>query len=97
MYNISGGIQNFTIDTSSIIDDEFDKEDAQFISADIPLDIDHNWENRKESLIYSVQEGDTLSQLARDFGISRDTILWVNNINSNTIRVNQKLIIPPGN
>lgn len=97
LYNISGGIQNFAIDTTSIIDDEFDQEDAEFISADIPLERDHNWANRKESIVYIIQEGDTLGQLARDFGISRDTIRWVNSLPSNTLRVGQKLIIPPGN
>lgn len=97
LYNISWGIQNFSVDTTSILDDTFDKEDAQFISADVPIDTVHDWENRKESITYTVQEGDTLWQLAYDFGISRDTIRWVNALTSNALRVGQKLMIPPGN
>lgn len=97
LYNISGGIQNFTIDTASIIEDEFDKDDSEFISADIPLEMDHNWSDRKEPIVYTIQDGDTIGQLARDFGVSRDTIRWINNLPSNTLRTGQNLIIPPGN
>ncbi len=97
LYNISGGIQNFTIDTSSIMQDEFDQEDSQFISADVPLEMGHDWSGRRESIIYTIQEGDTLGQLARDFGVSRDTIRWINNLPSNTLRIGQNLVIPPGN
>lgn len=97
LYNISGGIQNFSIDTASIINDEYDKEDSQFISADIPLEMDHNWSNRRESILYTIQDGDTLGQLARDFGVSRDTIRWVNGLSSDILRIGRKLIIPPGN
>jgi LysM repeat protein len=97
LYNISGGIQNFTIDTASIIEDEFDKDDSEFISADIPLEIDHNWSDRTEPTIYTIQDGDTIGQLAHDFGVSRDTIRWINNLPSNTLRTGQNLIIPPGN
>jgi len=98
LYNISGGIRNSPIDTSSIIDEEYyDKANAEFISADIPLDAAHDWSGRLEVISYTVQEGDTIGQLARDFGISRDTIRWVNTLSSNTVRVGQTLIIPPGN
>jgi hypothetical protein len=41
-YDISGGIQNFTIDTTSIIDDELSKDTSDFISADTPLERDDN-------------------------------------------------------
>ena len=84
-------------DIEAASDDEFDQEDSEFISADIPLERDHNWSNRKEPIVYVIQEWDTLGQLARDFGISRDTIRWVNTLPSNVLRVGQKLIIPPGN
>lgn len=69
----------------------------EFITADIPLDAVHDWSNRLEIVSYTVQEGDTIGQLARDFGISRDTIRWVNNLPSDTIRVGKTLVIPPGN
>jgi len=96
LYNISGGIQNFSIDTASIINEEFAQDDNEFISPDIPLEAEHNWGDRKESITYIVQDGDTISQLAYDFGIDRSTIRWVNSLPSNTLRTGQKLIIPPG-
>lgn len=75
--------------------DAIDTEDSEFISVDMPLDTIHNWSDRNEVVTYVVQDGDTLGQLARDFGVSRDTIRWVNSLPTQTIRVGQKLIIPP--
>lgn len=44
---------------------------------------------------YEVKSGDTLSEIAYRFGISIDTIKFSNNLQSNTIRPNQILLIPP--
>ena len=46
--------------------------------------------------IYTVQEGDTLSFIASDFGVSINTIIWANNIqNINSIKPGNELKIPP--
>ena len=46
--------------------------------------------------IYTVQEGDTLSFIASDFGVSVNTIVWANNIREvNSIRPGDELKIPP--
>lgn len=51
---------------------------------------------RKEILEYVVEEGDTLSSIAENFGISLETILWANNLDKNSIiKPGQKLIILP--
>lgn len=43
-----------------------------------------------------VQEGDTISNLAEQFNISTNTILWANDLNSGAVlQPGQKLIIPP--
>jgi len=53
-------------------------------------------EIRKEILEYEVQPGDTLWQIAENFNISLDTLLWANNLNQNSrISPGQKLIILP--
>jgi len=96
LYNISGGVRNFPIDQATILSDDYDKEDAAFISADIPLDTSHEWLNREEIISYTVQEGDTLSQLARDFRLTSGTIRWINNLSTTVLRIGQKLTIPPG-
>jgi murein DD-endopeptidase MepM/ murein hydrolase activator NlpD len=45
---------------------------------------------------YVVQSGDTLSEIADQFGVSTNTIRWANNITKNqNIRVGQTLIILP--
>lgn len=44
---------------------------------------------------YIVREGDTLSAIAQMFHISANTIRWANNLNSNTLKVGQELVILP--
>ena len=45
--------------------------------------------------IYVVRHGDTLSQIAKMFGVSANTIAWSNEIASGLIREGQKLVILP--
>ena len=47
-------------------------------------------------VIYDIQEGDTLSFIASDFGVSVETIIWANNLNNvNSIKPGSELKIPP--
>lgn len=47
---------------------------------------------------YTVQEGDTLSFVASDFGVTINTIIWANNLkNINDLRPGDELKIPPVN
>jgi murein DD-endopeptidase MepM/ murein hydrolase activator NlpD len=44
---------------------------------------------------YEVVEGDTLSSIARRFGVSLNTVLWANNLSfSSYVKPGQKLVIP---
>lgn len=46
--------------------------------------------------IYTVKEGDSLSEIAEEYGVSTKTILWANDIrDASTIRVGDDLIILP--
>lgn len=46
--------------------------------------------------IYTVQEGDSLSEIAEEYGVSTKTILWANDIrDASTIRIGDDLIILP--
>ncbi len=57
---------------------------------------DYNLGDRKETIEYEVQEGDTLSSITNEFNISLNTILWANDLSSRSlIRPGQKLIILP--
>ena len=50
---------------------------------------------RDKTIIYLVQRGDTLSSIAKKFGISTDTIKWANNLTSDNITVGDDLNILP--
>lgn len=52
--------------------------------------------DKKEIVEYEVEQGDTISSIADNFGISVNTILWANNLSKNSVlKLGQKLIIPP--
>lgn len=51
---------------------------------------------RDKIIIYTVQEGDSISQIAQNFGISNQTIIWENNLSAySVIRPGDKLVILP--
>lgn len=58
------------------------------------LDVDEMIETTDISL-YVVRKGDTLSSIAKLFGVSRNTIVWANDIKNNTITPGQTLVILP--
>jgi LysM repeat protein len=86
-----GGIGG-AIDEASILTEYTDVTDGNFIAPELPTN------NARRTTIenYVVQNGDTLSEIANTFQISPNTIRWANNLSSNTLRVGQKLIMPPG-
>lgn len=53
-------------------------------------------EARRAIVEYEVEENDTLSQVAREFGVKVDTIVWANGLNKDApLKPGQKLIISP--
>ncbi|MBI5754109.1 M23 family metallopeptidase [Candidatus Peregrinibacteria bacterium] len=46
--------------------------------------------------VHTVESGETISGIAKQYSVKAETIMWENNIvNSKTLRVGQKLLIPP--
>lgn len=45
--------------------------------------------------VYTVRQGDTLSEIAEMFGVSRNTIIWANDLRGVTIKEGQELVILP--
>lgn len=50
---------------------------------------------RDKVVTYTVQKGDTISTIARKYGISTETVRWANNLTSDSITVGDQLQIPP--
>lgn len=51
--------------------------------------------NRKTTIEYSVKSGESLSSVAKDFGLSPDTLRYANKITGNTLEKGKVLTIPP--
>lgn len=80
------------INETSIINEYTDVTDTDFIDPELSPDI------TKRATIeeYITQSGDTVSEIAQKYSISPNTLRWANNLSSDTLKVNQKLLIPPG-
>lgn len=50
---------------------------------------------RDAIIVYKVEKGDTVSSIAQKFGISADTVSWINNLTSDTITPGDELKILP--
>jgi len=51
---------------------------------------------RKEIIYYTVKPGDTVSTIARSFGVTVNTVLWANNLGAySLLKIGDKLAIPP--
>ncbi|MCX6735699.1 MAG: peptidoglycan DD-metalloendopeptidase family protein [Candidatus Parcubacteria bacterium] len=75
--------------------------DGSAVSANLsvtPITVnDKNTNNTNDQIsVYVVHEGDTLSQIAKMFDVSPNTILWANDIpRKSSLKVGQKLVILP--
>jgi len=56
---------------------------------------DRSEKPRDKVIVYTVQKGDTLSTVARKFGITTETIKWTNDLSSDDIGVGDNLDILP--
>jgi len=50
---------------------------------------------RTETTFYDAKSGESVASVARDFGLSPETLRYVNKISGNALKVGQKLKIPP--
>ena len=69
-------------------------EDSAFLSATGPLT--NILAKRENLMIYKVQTGDTLSEIAENFGISANTIMWANkSLAARSLKPGQEIILLP--
>ncbi|MCA9332798.1 LysM peptidoglycan-binding domain-containing protein [Candidatus Saccharibacteria bacterium] len=51
--------------------------------------------SNKDIKTYTTKEGDTISSIASDFGVSSDSIRWSNGLTGDTVTVGAEIVIPP--
>lgn len=57
--------------------------------------IDEGQSGTGQISVYVVRKGDTLSSVAKMFGVSSNTIVWANDLKSNALKDGQELVILP--
>lgn len=50
---------------------------------------------RDKVVSYYVAKGDTVSEVAEAFGVSGESVKWLNNIRGDSLKIGQELLIPP--
>jgi murein DD-endopeptidase MepM/ murein hydrolase activator NlpD len=69
--------------------------DALSLTPDDVFQTEASKKPRAEIITYTVQKGDTISTIAKKFGISEDTIKWQNDLSDDDITVGDQLQILP--
>ncbi|MFH1218777.1 MAG: M23 family metallopeptidase [Candidatus Peregrinibacteria bacterium] len=70
-------------------------EDGYLIKIN-PQTGDSNRVGMTDYAVHTIEDGETLSIIAERYGVSTATIMWENGLsNANTIRIGQKLLVPP--
>lgn len=89
-YQMDAGIDNSGYEFAMLTDSDgyLTKINPQTGVSDRSMMNDH--------LIHTVQQGETVSTIAESYGLKSSTVLWDNGLsNANSIRIGQKLLIPP--
>ncbi len=88
-----GGI----VDALPIIDTKYPTSQDDALLPDFSVLITaQNQDSRNQIITYTVEQGDTISEIANQFSIEPNTILWANNLSSSdTLKVGQTLEILP--
>ncbi len=61
----------------------------------LPIDTTISQKPRDKVISYKVEGGDTLASIAKKFDVSVESIKWVSNLKTNTIKPGQTIQIPP--
>lgn len=51
--------------------------------------------DRRNLLTYVAQSGDTVDKVAEEYGVSKQTIKWANDLTSDALDNNKKIVVPP--
>jgi murein DD-endopeptidase MepM/ murein hydrolase activator NlpD len=75
--------------------DAASSQPQSIIVGDNVFQTDVSQKPRSSIIIYTVQPGDTISTIAKNFGISEDTVKWANSLTSNDVSIGDSLSILP--
>lgn len=92
-FDMAGGVggSNFVVENGVIIPAHsiFEGEEGYFVNS-------QDVETKDKISYYIVQAGDNVEKIAKKFGVSKDTIIWENNLSSKGfLKLKQKLTILP--
>ncbi len=84
----------FTSNAQALQDVSQSKEQSIVVGENV-FETDESKKPRDEVITYTVQKGDTISTIARKFGISEDTVKWANNLTNDNLSIGDTLKILP--
>lgn len=62
-----------------------------------PQEVATNFKSRFDIQSYTVKSGDTIANIASQFNVTSNSIIWSNGLSGNTVAAGTKLFIPPVN
>ncbi|MBU1992919.1 MAG: M23 family metallopeptidase [Patescibacteria group bacterium] len=69
-----------------------------YLTKSNPQTLDGDRGTMTDRVVHTVASGETVSEIATKYGLKSETLLWENNIyNPNSIKIGQKLVVPPVN
>lgn len=83
------GVENYDLSESLVTVDN----DYLFQAGGIEIIVSKN--NRTDTIEYEVKPGESVASVAQDFGLTADTIRYINGISGNGLKAGQRLMIPP--
>jgi murein DD-endopeptidase MepM/ murein hydrolase activator NlpD len=96
--DVSNGMGGISFqDTSSFTGVSLDEDNTVLAAlvTGVPEPMEYSRPQMLFNTSYTVKQGDTIGQIARDFGLNQDTILSINSIkNSRLLQIGQQLKIP---
>ncbi len=91
----AGDYGGFYVDTSTYSSGIISDEEGYLTKVN-PQTNQGDRSNMTDRFEHTVASGETLSTIAEDYGLKTSTLLWENNLgNANSLKVGQKLVIPP--
>lgn len=92
---IAGTFPVFSKSPANVLDLSSSSAKQSIIVGDDVFRTDVSQKPRDKAIVYTVQKGDTISTIARKFGVSDDTIKWENDLTGDSITVGDDLRILP--